>query len=77
MEMDKELADVLLKAMIDMKDALDNQSKEMKKEFAEVNQKLDNMADDIADIKSDIAIINGMLDKHERRIKKLERATIQ
>lgn len=64
--MDKEMFDTLLAAMVDMKD-----------DFKAINEKLDLMAEDIADIKSDIQIITGTQEKQERRIKKLERATIQ
>lgn len=64
--MDKEMFDTLLAAMVDMKD-----------DFKAINEKLDLMAEDIADIKSDIQIITGTQEKQERRIKKLERAIIQ
>lgn len=64
--MDKEMFDTLLAAMVDMKN-----------DFKAINEKLDLMAEDIADIKSDIQIITGTQEKQERRIKKLERAIIQ
>lgn len=77
MEMDKELFDTLLQAMVDMKDMLDKQSKEIKQEFAGVHEKLDEMKEDIEDIKSDLQIHEGKIQKHDRQIKKLERAIIQ
>ena len=58
--------DTLLAAMVDVKN-----------DFKAINEKLDLMAEDIADIKSDIQIITGTQEKQERRIKKLERAIIQ
>lgn len=64
--MDKEMFDTLLAAMVDMKN-----------DFKAINEKLDLMAEDIADIKSDIQIITETQEKQERRIKKLERAIIQ
>ena len=64
--MDKEMFDTLLAAMVDVKN-----------DFKAINEKLDLMAEDIADIKSDIQIITGTQEKQERRIKKLERAIIQ
>lgn len=68
--MDKEMLDTLLAAMADMKD-------EMRKGFAEINEKIDVMADDIEDIKADIKIITGTAEKQDRRIKKLERMITQ
>ena len=64
--MDKEMFDTLLAAMVDVKN-----------DFKAINEKLDLMAEDIADIKSDIQIITGTQEKQERRIKKHERAIIQ
>ena len=68
--MDKEMLDTLLSALADMKD-------EMRKEFKALNEKIDVMTEDIADIKSDIQIITGTIEKQDRRIKKLERAKMQ
>ena len=68
--MDKEMLETLLAAMADMKD-------EINKGFKEINEKIDVMADDIEDIKADIKIITGTLDKQDRRIKRLERTAVQ
>lgn len=68
--MDKEMLETLLAAMADMKD-------EMRKGFKEIDEKIDVMAEDIKDIKSDIQIITGTIEKQDRRIKKLERAMMQ
>ena len=42
-----------------------------------LNKTYNKVMTDIADIKSDIKIIDGTLDKQDRRIKKIERLTMQ
>ena len=66
----QEVVDSILQAMLLMEERIN-------KKFDAVNERLDVMSEDIADIKSDIKITTGTLDKQDRRIKKLERMTMQ
>lgn len=66
----QEVIDSILQAMLLMEERIN-------KKFDAVNEKIDLMSEDIADIKSDVKIITGTLDKQDRRIKKLERMTMQ
>ena len=66
----QEVVDSILQAVLLMEERIN-------KKFDAVNEKLEVMSEDIADIKSDIKIINGTMDKQDRRIKKIERLTMQ
>ena len=64
--MDKEMFDTLLKAIVDMKDSMD-------KQFDTINERLEVIEEDIADIKSDIMIINAKIDKQSNQIKRIQK----
>jgi hypothetical protein len=66
----QEVVDSILQAMLLMEERIN-------KRFDAVNEKLEIMSEDIEDIKSDIKIIGGTMDKQDRRIKKIERITMQ